>query len=146
MEFLFKPIGFVENDVHPFEDVNWGEVESRIRVLDEFADGLFGLDDYNYLEVFFLFHLSSWSSDHLYVHPHGRADLPLVGGFSTHSPVRPNPIGFSIVKLVSCEGNVLHVLGLDAYDGTPILDLKPFSYRPSWLRLVADSIRLRDWF
>ena len=55
-----------------------------------------------------------------------RPDLPLVGLFSTRSPVRPNPLGLAVVRLVERRGNVLKVIGLDAIDGTPVLDIKGY--------------------
>lgn len=73
--------------------------------------------------VVFYFHLSSVSP--LKVHPRGRSDLPLVGVFSTRAPVRPNPIGVSVVELLTVKGTVLTVKGLEAFDNTPILDVKP---------------------
>jgi tRNA-Thr(GGU) m(6)t(6)A37 methyltransferase TsaA len=59
------------------------------------------------------------------VHPKRNPDLPLVGVFATRSPARPNPIGIATVKLLECRDNVLKVIGLDAIDGTPVLDIKP---------------------
>ena len=60
------------------------------------------------------------------VHPRRKQSLPLVGVFATRSPARPNPIGMATVKLLECHDNVLKVIGLDAVDGTPVLDIKPY--------------------
>ena len=60
------------------------------------------------------------------VHPRGRQDLPLVGLFATRAPYRPNPVGMSVVRLLECRGNVIKVQGLDAINGTPVIDIKPY--------------------
>jgi tRNA-Thr(GGU) m(6)t(6)A37 methyltransferase TsaA len=62
----------------------------------------------------------------LQVHPRGRMDLPLLGAYATRTSHRPNPIGLTVVELVNVDQNKLSVRGLDAFDGTPVLDLKPF--------------------
>ena len=77
----------------------------------------------------------------LKVHPRGREDMPFVGAFATRTPYRPNPIGLTIVELLKVEGNVLTVRGLDAIDGTPVLDIKPFDY---WD--VAEGVRVPEWW
>ena len=64
----------------------------------------------------------------LKVHPRGRIDLPFVGVFATRTNLRPNPIGLTLVELVKVESNVLIVRGLDAFNGTPVLDIKPYDY------------------
>jgi len=79
------------------------------------------------------------------VHPLGNPEFPLVGRFATHSPARPNTILITVVKLLGRNGNVLKVSGLDALDGSPLLDIKPYlPYReelkdlkmPDWMRQV----------
>jgi tRNA-Thr(GGU) m(6)t(6)A37 methyltransferase TsaA len=75
------------------------------------------------------------------VHPRGRMDMPLLGIFATRTPYRPNPIGLTLVELLRVEGNVVTVRGLDAFDGTPVLDIKPFDY---W-DLVEDA-RVPEWW
>jgi len=75
------------------------------------------------------------------VHPRGREDLPLLGVFATRTNLRPNPIGLTLVELIRVENNILTVRGLDAFDGTPVLDLKPFD---SWD--MAKEARMPDWW
>ncbi|MBI5904644.1 MAG: tRNA (N6-threonylcarbamoyladenosine(37)-N6)-methyltransferase TrmO [Deltaproteobacteria bacterium] len=65
--------------------------------------------------------------DRMKVHPCGQEDRPERGVFSTRSPHRPNPLTLHTVKLLSVEGNVLRVRGMDAVDGTPVIDIKPHS-------------------
>lgn len=110
------------------------EIEGRIEVFPAYADALDGIEGFSHL--FVLSHLDrprEGAAGLLRVRPrrhrgeegHGK-DVPEVGVFATDSPVRPNPIGLTLVTLVRREGNVLFVRGLDLYDGTPVLDLKPY--------------------
>jgi len=62
----------------------------------------------------------------LKVHPRGKKDLPLSGVFAVRTMLRPNPIGLTIVEIVDVHSNVLTIRGLDAYNGTPVLDIKPY--------------------
>ena len=75
------------------------------------------------------------------VHPRGRSDMPLLGAFATRTRLRPNPLGLTLVELLEVEGNVVTVRGLDAFDGTPVLDIKPFDYRD-----VAEDARVPEWW
>jgi tRNA (Thr-GGU) A37 N-methylase len=76
--------------------------------------------------VLFLLHETPKWKGSLTVHPRGRTDINKTGVFATRSPHRPNPIALTLVKLLRKRGRVLTVKGLDAYDGTPVLDLKPY--------------------
>jgi len=124
-DILFPPIGHVENDSHrpaPPEQIR--AQESRLVLEEEFAEGLEGLQARDKLTVVFHFHLSQ--DYELRQHPRGDVSHPKRGVFSLCSPRRPNPIGVSFVDLVRREGRVLVVEGLDALNGTPLLDIKPF--------------------
>lgn len=97
-------------------------VEGEIEVFREYEPGLRDVDGFSHLVVLWLFHLSESSS--LIVKPlyfEGRRGI-----FATRHPDRPNPIGFSVVELLERRENVLRVKGLDATDGTPVLDIKPY--------------------
>ncbi len=96
---------------------------SEIEVLPELLDGLYRIDENEKLLVLFLFDRSE--EVRLQVHPRGDPRNPLVGVFASRSPDRPNHIGATVVRLVKVEGNVLTVEGLDAWEGSPVLDLKP---------------------
>ncbi|MCW3987052.1 MAG: TrmO family methyltransferase, partial [Candidatus Bathyarchaeota archaeon] len=74
-------------------------------------------------------------------HPRGRIDLPLLGVFATRTPHRPNPIGMTLVELLKVDGNVLTVRNLDAFDGTPVLDIKPFD---NWD--MTDDAQVPQWW
>jgi|Deesub1362A_J573_1020465.scaffolds.fasta_scaffold00209_45 dUTP pyrophosphatase len=95
-----------------------------IEILEEYADGLEGVEKKKHLWVLYEFHLASEKTK---IHPLGCDDLPEIGVFASRSPSRPNRIGMSLVTLVKREGNMLYVKGLDALPETPILDIKPFA-------------------
>lgn len=121
--YEFKPIGFVESDFKTRQDPDVFEgTESRIRVLDEYAEGLFRIEKYNRLYIIYVFDRSS--GYRLVIHPRGDVKRPKRGVFATRSPNRPNPIALTVVRLVGVEGNVVTVRDLDAIDGTPVLDIK----------------------
>jgi tRNA (adenine37-N6)-methyltransferase len=125
-EFEFTPIGFVESDFKEIQDdpdIFRGTV-SRVRVRDEFAGGLYRLERYQHLYIIFVFDRAQ--GYRLVIHPRGDASRPERGVFATRAPYRPNPIGLAVVELISVEGSVLTVRDLDAIDGTPVLDIKPY--------------------
>jgi len=96
---------------------------SEIDVLPEYAEGLYRIEELDRLVVLFLFDRSD--KVELKVHPRGDPMNPLVGVFASRSPDRPNHIGMTVVRLVEVRGNILVVDGLDAWEGTPVLDIKP---------------------
>lgn len=136
------PIGRVHNAI-PFgtESVDWKQVRSQITIESRFGEGLYGLDSFSH--IYILFWLENGEL-RLRVHPCRRTDLPEVGLFASRSPHRPNPLGLTLVRLLSVEGNTLQVVGLDAYDGTEVLDIKPFQLKrwpvelkmPAWTDLL----------
>jgi tRNA-Thr(GGU) m(6)t(6)A37 methyltransferase TsaA len=120
----FTPIGCVQNDFDaPTMPETIAAAESRVVVAPEFAEGLTGLEAGQRVMIVFHFHLVQ--SYVLLQHPRGNPSRPKQGVFALHTPYRPNPIGVTVVDLLSVEGNVLRVRGLDALNGTPVLDLKP---------------------
>jgi tRNA-Thr(GGU) m(6)t(6)A37 methyltransferase TsaA len=116
-----EPIGFVRNGEE--ESTDFSDVVSEIVIRKELAEGLFRIDEMDEIDVLFWFDRSSGSQ--MKVHPKGNPDNPLVGVFASRSPNRPNPIGVTRVELLSVEGNILTVKGLDALNGTPVIDVKP---------------------
>ncbi len=120
-----KVVGRVRTSV-PRAELKHREGLSEIIVESAFEEALEGVDGFSHLFVLFWLHeVGDEARETLKTHPRGRADMPLVGVFSTRSPHRPNPIGLTRVRLVSRHGPVLTVEGLDAFDGTPVLDIKP---------------------
>ena len=103
----------------------FGRSRGEIEIFPEFAEALDGLEDYSHVFVLFHFHRSSGAK--LRATPPGEAEPR--GIFSTRSPHRPNPLGLSVLKVLARRGRVLEVSGLDIVDGTPVLDLKPYTGR-----------------
>jgi tRNA-Thr(GGU) m(6)t(6)A37 methyltransferase TsaA len=119
----FRAIGRVENEFdEPAAPDEIRSAESRIIIDSSLVPGLQGLEPGQQIMVVFYFHLSEGFD--LLQHPRGDQSRSRRGVFSLRSPNRPNPIGVTIVDLISVEGNVLRVRGLDAINGTPVLDLK----------------------
>ena len=119
----YYPIGYVRN---AFDESSRGEQnrasESRIVLNPDLVAGLQGLEPGQQVMVIFYFHRSP--DFELLQHPRGDRTRPRCGVFALHSPRRPNPIGVTVAELLSVDKNVLTVRGLDAFDGTPVLDLK----------------------
>ncbi len=100
---------------------------SRIVVNEDLIHILDGIEDFSHLVVLYWAHRVPEKNRLLKkVHPMGRPELPLVGIFCTCSPVRPNPVLMTVVRLCGREGNVLEVSGLDAVNGSPVIDIKPY--------------------
>jgi tRNA-Thr(GGU) m(6)t(6)A37 methyltransferase TsaA len=121
---VFRAIGHVENGFdEPAPSHEIRAIESRIVLKPALTDGLTGLKPGKRVMVIFCFHRSQGFD--LLQHPQGNTSRPQRGVFALRSPHRPNRIGVTVVDLVAVEGNVLRVRGLDAINGTPVLDLKP---------------------
>ncbi|MDR3564400.1 MAG: tRNA (N6-threonylcarbamoyladenosine(37)-N6)-methyltransferase TrmO [Negativicutes bacterium] len=149
MTIEIEAIGTVKSPVTEGVDADWGGVISQIHIKGELASGLKGLEEFSDLLVIFWLHRSTFAADSdLVRRPQGRDDMPLVGIFAQRAKHRPNPIGVTAVKLLAVEGNILTVRGLDAIDGTPVLDIKPYypaydcratTQVPEWVgRLMKD--------
>lgn len=126
-EFIeLKPIGFVKTDWIGEKAFDRTAV-SKIVFHCELAEALEGLEDFSHIYViFWMNEISKKERVTRKVHPRGRRDMPLLGVFATRSPHRPNPIGLTLVELLKVERNTVFVLGLDAFGGSPVLDVKPF--------------------
>ena len=121
-------VAHVRNGRTSTEDADWGLVESRIVLDPAFAAGLEGLGGFSHALVVFYMHLDPDREPPALVRrPRGRADMPLLGVFAQRGRMRPNPIGVTSAEIVRLEPGVLVVRGLDAVDGTPVLDLKPYA-------------------
>jgi tRNA-Thr(GGU) m(6)t(6)A37 methyltransferase TsaA len=124
-----NPVGVVKTEAIG-KEVRDKTVISKIIFREELTEALEGIEEFSHLFVlFWLDEMSDEDRRIMKVHPRGRSDMPLLGIFATRTPHRPNPIGLTRVKILNIEGNVITVQGLDAFDGTPILDIKPFD---SW--------------
>jgi len=120
-----------------------GEQEAKIRVSPEFCAGLKGIEDFSHLIILYWIHLRDNKEERstLLVFPKRHAVKVKTGVFACRSPSRPNPIGLCVVELLKVEKCVLTVKNLDAFEGSPIIDIKPYISR-------ADSIpnaRVPKW-
>jgi len=157
-EMLLRPVGVVRSPlkepslVAESGDLEWRprkagigdsrEVISELVIDSSLAGILDGIEDFSHLLVLYWAHrVAPEGRSIIKAHPMGRKDLPLVGIFATCSPARPNTICATVVRLVKCKENVLKVQGLDALDGSPLIDIKP--YIPSYYH--ADNVKRADW-
>ena len=126
-EIVLQPIAQVRGGRVQPEDDSWDREVAEIVLAPRFgAEALAGLLDFSHIEVIFHFDQVPESEIHTGArHPRGRTDWPLVGIFAQRGRNRPNRIGVSICRLLSVDGTRLKVRGLDAVDGTPVLDIKP---------------------
>jgi len=128
-DMTLKTIGIVRNEVKqkpkqvPF---GWEKVYSEIVIDSSLAEALDGLEEFSHIIVLYWMHQVGTGELSMKVHPMGKQDLPLVGRFATRSPDRINPIGKTTVRLLERQGNILRIRGLDAIDGTPVIDIKPY--------------------
>ena len=121
------PIGYVISQAKGSEVRDKNRI-SKIIIFNKFIEALKGLEKFSHLYILFWLDKISTKDLPLIVHPRGRKELPLVGVFATRSMFRPNPIGLTIVKIIKVENNVLFVRGLDAFDSSPVLDIKPYDF------------------
>jgi tRNA-Thr(GGU) m(6)t(6)A37 methyltransferase TsaA len=119
-------IGYVKNGISKQPEAGWDKVISKIIIEKKFIDALDGIEGFSHIHVLYWVDRLPRGKRPLKIRPRHREDMPLLGVFATRSAYRPNPIGLTAVKLLKREGQVLRVKGLDAFDGTPIIDIKPY--------------------
>lgn len=118
-----KPVAVVRNGI--VEDPNdWDSIRSELIFKKQYVEGLYKLSHFGHVWVIFGFHRQKGTM--LKVHPMHDPSRPIVGVFATCSPTRPNKLGLTLVQLLSVRGNVVAVKGLDAFDGSPVYDIKPY--------------------
>ena len=148
MPIILEPIGYVHNQVLQRKDHGWGEDVSTIVLKEEYAGGLNGLAEFSHAII--LCHLDKANYDpqrHLLRRPRNRADMPLLGIFSQRTKDHPNQIGITAVEILAVSGNTLTVKALDAIDGTPVLDIKPYfpvfdkrdAMTPGWVDILMEN-------
>ncbi len=128
-EIIVRAIGVVRNEVTqpPGASYNWPEVVSELVIDRSLTDALDSLDEFSHIIVLYWIHrVDTAAKLPMKIHPRGNPSLPLTGLLATRSPHRPNPVGKATVKLVERRDNILRVKGLDAIDGSPIIDIKPY--------------------
>jgi tRNA-Thr(GGU) m(6)t(6)A37 methyltransferase TsaA len=135
-----QPIGVVKNNLRKRSYNEWRDTESEIIISEEFQDALYRLEEYSHIEVIFYVHEMNRPFV-TRIHPTGNPDYPLMGAFATRTPNRPSKIALTTCKLLDINENILRVQGLDAYDSTPVIDIKSVSWRneadirmPNWIK------------
>jgi len=137
-QLTLVPIGVVRNELGRGISPPRARADRSIIEIDpRLAQGLVGISPGQAVVIIFAFHQSGpfVADQHLLQHPEGDPDRPLRGVFSIRSPYRPNPLGLTTARVLEVEGNRLVVSGLDAFDGTPVMDLK--LYTP-WVDVPRD--------
>lgn len=120
-----NPIGVVRNEMKEPTHREVADVVSEIVIDESLTEALDGLEGFSHIIVLYWIHRSRRPFP-MKVRPRGKPDNPLTGVFATRSPSRPNPVGKATVELLERKDNVLKVQGLDAIDGSPVLDIKPY--------------------
>ena len=124
--FTIHPIGVISNPITETADERWGTVVSRIRLRADLGAGLRGLEEFSHALVITYLHEAAFERErHLVRRPRGLDSMPLVGIFAQRAKDRPNPLGITVVRILEVARDYLDVQGLDAIDGTPVLDIKP---------------------
>lgn len=136
-DIIMRPIGYVENTVQNKKDVSWGDDISKIILEKEYYTGLSGLEGFTHaIIIYYLDKAEYKQEEHLQRRPQNREDMPLVGIFSQRGKDRPNKIGITSVEIISVDEKSLEIKGLDAINGTAVLDIKP--YYPVYDKKNAD--------
>ncbi len=151
MTFTISPVGHVVGGRVPAEDDDWDSVTAQIELdTSRFGpEALQGLDSFSHAEIVYLFDkLPESQVTYGARRPRGNPDWPMVGIFAQRGRNRPNRLAVSVCRIIAVSGTVLQVRGLDAIDGTPVIDIKPvmrgFAPRgdfrePDWARAIMDG-------
>lgn len=164
-EIKLRPVGFVRNQSkeaawgNACGSLGWEQRAARMKdqlesiselIFDpDFDVALDGIDEFSHLTVLYWAHLSPQERSSVKkVHPMGNKDFPMVGVFATHSPIRPNSILTTTVRLIERHDNVLKVTGLDALDGSPIVDIKPYHpyHEPKNIKVPEWMLKIHNVF
>jgi tRNA-Thr(GGU) m(6)t(6)A37 methyltransferase TsaA len=141
-DIQIKPVGFIERFSANEENKNRNLI-SRIVFNQELTKALDGINDFSH--IYIIFWIDKVNNTEYLHHPGKIQESEPVGVFATRAPIHPNPIGLTLVELVKREANVLWVRGLDAYDGTPVLDIKPY---PDWEHgkcIIVEDYTIPKW-
>lgn len=141
-EFPIMPVGVVHSSrVNPDDD-KWDSETSHIELLAPFdSRSIMGLDSFSHCIVTYVFDKASWDESRMSRHPRGNTEWPEVGIFAQRAKDRPNRLGITVCRIIEVSGSILRVAGLDAIDGTPVVDIKPWMnefgprgdvHQPSW--------------
>ncbi len=127
-DWVMRPIGFIRSRYEDTSQIPKGlgtrhVADGALEVLPEFEAGLKDIDGFSHLIIVWVFHRSE-GYELIGLSP---ADTAPHGVFATHSPRRPNPLGITVAELVGRDGPLLHLHGIDMLNGTPVLDIKPYT-------------------
>jgi tRNA (adenine37-N6)-methyltransferase len=122
-----NPVGYVSSSRDDTSDDNWGTIEAKIELCPDFnPEALDGIEEFSHVEITFFFdRVSEDRIERSARHPHGNTAWPKVGIFAQRGKNRPNRLGVSVARLIRREGRQLFLQGLDAINGSPVLDIKP---------------------
>jgi tRNA-Thr(GGU) m(6)t(6)A37 methyltransferase TsaA len=150
MNISYQPIGIIHSPFHelcdmPIQPSSELSAQGTVEILPEYTPGLKDLEGFSH--IILIYHLHQSQRIALTVVPF--MDSELHGIFATHAPLRPNPIGLSVVPLIKIDGGKLSVDNLDVLDGTPLLDIKPYvpefdsptEFRLGWLEGAQAKVR-----
>ncbi len=151
-KFIYKPIGVIRSEhtrpeETPIQPVYAQECTGAVEIFAEYIPGLQDIESFSH--VYLIYHFHAAGPARLKVKPFLQ-DIER-GVFATRAACRPNPVGISIVELLGCEGGILRVKGLDVLDGTPILDIKPYTarfdrlenVRSGWQETLDDDVSIQ---
>ncbi len=126
--WTMRAIGFVASSRTEAIDDDWGDVEATITLAPPYGpDAVLGLDEFSHIEVIYMFHRVDPASVHTGARvPRDNPAWPAVGILAQRAKFRSNRLGLATCELIAVEGSVLRVRGLDAIDGSPVLDIKPY--------------------
>jgi len=136
-----QPIGVLHNEFTDRIPDGWETALATIELEPRWAPALDGVEGFSHVIVLWWLDRMPRGRIELHTHPEGRQDLPLIGVLATRTPYRPNPIGLQVVELVSRNENTVAVRGIDALDGSPVLDIKPYLPRGD----CVTEVRTPDW-
>ncbi len=139
-----NPIGIVRR-TSADEDVKDRSLISEVVLNNHLSEALDGIDEWSHIYIIYWLNRVVANEETVLHLPGAMPESPLVGILATRAPIRPNPIGLTLVELISREKNVIRVRGLDAFDGTPVLDIKPY---PDWGHgqlMVVTDFRVPEW-
>ncbi|MEY4632895.1 MAG: tRNA ((37)-N6)-methyltransferase TrmO [Actinomycetota bacterium] len=127
MEFKLSPVGVVRSTRSEAEDDRWDSENSSIELSLPFTErALQGLSEFSHCIVVYVFDRASWDDSRMSRHPRGNKDWPEVGIFAQRAKDRPNRLGVTVCQVLEIHGTTIRLRGLDAIDGTPVVDIKPW--------------------
>lgn len=150
MKIELTPIAFVKNIRKEIIDDDWGNIISEIHFSDNIpVEALTGMEDFSHFEIiFYMNQVKDEKAIPQFRHPRNNNTFPKLGTYAQRNKNRPNKLGLTTVEYIEKDGKVVRVKGLDAIDGTPILDIKPVMiefeakgkiYQPDWTKEIMKN-------